>query len=119
MTEITRDKELDALKADIARLREELSGLVAGVTNAAGTQTAGNRPEGGDDATEGEGPVDGKQDRDMWTDLLRTFVTSKAQGEKVFKNLAAEVEQHPMVGILAAFGLGYIIAKLWHEGDNR
>jgi hypothetical protein len=24
-----------------------------------------------------------------------------------------------MVSIIAAFGLGYIIAKLWHEGDNR
>ena len=119
MTEMTREKELEALKADIARLREELSGLVAGATNAAGMQAAGNHPEGRDDATDGEGPVDGEQDHDMWADLLRTFETSKAQGEKVFKNLAAEVEQHPLVGIMAAFGLGYIIAKLWHEGDKQ
>jgi len=119
MTEKTHDNELEALKADIARLREEISGLVAGATNAAGTQTAGNNPEGGNDATEGEGPVDGTQDHDMWADLLHTFETSKVQGEKVLKNLATEVEQHPLISIMAAFGFGYIVAKLWHQGDNQ
>jgi hypothetical protein len=119
MTEKTHDIELDALKADIARLREEISGLVAGATNAAGTQTSGNPPVEGHDASDGKGTGDGEQDRDMWTDLLHTFETSKAQGEKVFKNLAAEVEQHPLMSIMAAFGLGYIVAKLWHQGDNQ
>jgi hypothetical protein len=119
MTEKTHDKELEALKADIARLREEISGLVTGATNAAGTQTAGNPPEERQDASEGKGTVDGEQDHDMWTDLLHTFETSKAQGEKVVKNLAAEVEQHPLTSIMAAFGLGYIVAKLWHQGDNQ
>lgn len=119
MTEKTPDKELEALKADIARLREELSGFVAGATNAGGTETAGNRPEERHDAGADTGSVDGEQDRDMLTDLLHTFETSKAQGEKVLKNLAAEVEQHPLMSIMAAFGLGYMVAKLWHEGDNR
>lgn len=119
MTEKTQDKELEALKADIARLREELSGFVAGATNAGGTQTAGNHPEERHDAGEGKGPVDGEQDHDMWTDLLHSFETSKAQGEKVIKNLAAEVEQHPLTSIMAAFGFGYIVAKLWHKGDTQ
>jgi hypothetical protein len=119
MTEKTHDEELEALKTDIARLREEITGLVAGATNAAGTQTAGNHPGEGHDASEGKGTVDGEQDHDMWTDLLHTFETSKAQGDKVIKNLAAEVEQHPLTSIMAAFGLGYIVAKLWHKGDTQ
>ena len=36
MTEKTHDKELDALKADIARLRDEIAGLAAGVKKSAG-----------------------------------------------------------------------------------
>jgi hypothetical protein len=119
MTEKTHDNELETLKADIARLREEISGLIAGAPTAGGTQTAGNRSEERHDANAQKGTVDGEQDRDMLTDLLHTFETSKAQGEKVLKNLAADVEQHPLMSIMAAFGLGYIVAKLWHEGDNQ
>jgi hypothetical protein len=119
MTDNTYDKELEELKADIARLRQELSGLVAGVTKAGGTQPAGSRPEEKPDASTEEGTVDGEQERNMLTDFLNTFETSKAQGEKVLKNLATEVEQHPLASIMAAFGLGYIVAKLWHQGDNQ
>ena len=119
MTEKTNDKELEALKADIARLREELSGLVAAATNAGGTQPGASRPEEKLDASTENGSVDGEQERNMLTDLLNTFDTSKAQGEKVLKNLAAEVEQHPLMSVMAAFGLGYIVAKLWHQGDNQ
>lgn len=119
MPEKSHDKELEALKADIARLREEISGLVAGARNASGIQTAGDQPERTHDAEEGKGSVDGEQDHETWTDLLHTFETSKAQGEKVIKNLTAEVERHPLTSVVAAFGLGYIVAKLWHEGDKQ
>ena len=47
MTEKNHDKELDALKADIARLREEIAGLAAGVKESAGIhdeQAATHRP---------------------------------------------------------------------------
>jgi len=119
MTENTHDKELEVLKDDIARLREEISGLVASARTAAGPQTAGDQPEKTQDAGEGKGSVDGEQDHDMWMNLLHTFETSKSQGEKVIKNLTAEVEQHPLTSVVAAFGLGYIVAKLWHQGDNQ
>ena len=119
MSEKTRNEEMAALKANIASLREELSGLIAGVKNFAGTKVAENNVVAGPDATEGKSPDEGEQGNDMWTELLRTFDTSRARGERVVKNLAAEVEQHPLASIMAAFGLGYIIAKLWHEGDKQ
>ena len=37
MTEKTHDKEVDALKADIASLREEIAGLAAGVVSGVGS----------------------------------------------------------------------------------
>ena len=107
MTEKTHDKELDALKADIARLREEIAGLAAGVKKSAGIHA------------EQEGPTPGDEDHSVWADLLHKFGSSKIQGEKVVRDLSAEVEQHPLVSIMAAFGLGYIIAKLWYRGTNN
>jgi len=107
MTEKTHDKELDALKADIARLREEIAGLTAGVNKAAGIDSEQSNASA---QQEGFG---------VWADLLHKFDSSKIQSEKVIRDLSAEVEQHPLVSIMAAFGLGYIIAKLWYRGTNN
>jgi len=109
MTEKTHDKELDALKADIASLREELAGFSAGVKKSAGLH-AGQAHTAAHQEDEGHG---------VWADLFHKFDSSRIQGEKVIRDLSAEVEQHPLVSIMAAFGLGYIIAKLWYQEDNR
>lgn len=108
--EKTHDKELEALKADIASLREDIAGLAAGVKKYAGNHT--KQPHA---AAKQEGPAPGEEGHGVWTDLFRKFDASKDQGEKVVRDLAAEVEQHPLVSIMAAFGLGYIIAKLWYQ----
>lgn len=114
MSEKTHDKELDALKAEIASLREELAGLAAGVKRSAGVHAkqvnAAAREEGRDTPGEGHG---------VFADLWHKLDASKTQGEKVLRDLSAEVEQHPLVSIMAAFGLGYIIAKLWYRGTEN
>jgi hypothetical protein len=114
MTERTQNKELDALKADIASLREEIAGLTANVKSFAGIDVeqprAASQQDGSNHREEGFG---------AWTDLLHKFDASRIQGEKVVKDLAAEVEQHPLVSIMAAFGLGYIIAKLWYRESKQ
>lgn len=114
MTEKTHDKELDALKTDIARLREELAGLAAGVKKAGGIHA--KQPYA---AAQQEGPTHGEEGHGVWTDLFHKFDSSRIQGEKVVRDLAAEVEQHPLVSVMAAFGLGYIIAKLWYRGTSN
>jgi hypothetical protein len=113
MTEKTHDKELDALKADIASLREEIAGLAAGVKKFAGIHA--EQPHA---AAQQEGNATGEDGPGVWEDLLHKFDSSRVQGEKVVRDLAAEVEQHPLVSIMAAFGLGYIIAKLWNQ-ENK
>jgi len=114
MTEKTHDKELDTLKADIAGLREELAELAAGVKKSVGVhvkQAHAAAPQ------EGAGP--GEEGRGVWADLFHKFDSSRVQGEKVVRDLSAEVEKHPLASIMAAFGLGYIIAKLWYRGTNN
>jgi hypothetical protein len=88
MTEKTHEKELDGLKADIASLREEMAALAAGAKKGA------------------------------WTDFQHTLDEAWGRNEKIMKDLAAEIERHPLVGSMAAFGLGFIIAKLWYRGSK-
>jgi hypothetical protein len=114
MTEKTQEKELDALKADIARLREEIAGLVAGVKNSTGIHAEQSHA-----AAHQEGPAPGEDGPGAWADLLHKFDSSRIQCEKVVRDLSAEVKQHPLVSIMAAFGLGYIIAKLVVPGDRQ
>ncbi|OGW43105.1 MAG: hypothetical protein A2X57_08280 [Nitrospirae bacterium GWD2_57_8] len=111
MTEKAHDKELDAVKGDIARLREELAGIADGVKESAGLHAKRSRAS----AQQG-GAAHGEEGPGVWEDLLHKFDSSRVQGEKVVRGLAAEVEQQPLVSIMAAFGLGYIIAKLWYQG---
>jgi len=114
MTEKTHSNELDALKADIASLRKEIAELAAGVKNAAGIQA--EQPPA---AAQPEEPAHSEAGLGAWVDLLHKFDSSRLQGEKVVRNLAAEVEQHTLVSVMAAFGLGYIIAKLWFRENKQ
>lgn len=114
MTDRTHDKELDALKADIASLREELAGLAAGMKKSAGLHA-----EPSNAAAQPEGPLHGGEGQSILEDLLHKFDASRVQGEKVVNDLAAEVKRHPLVSIMAAFGLGYIIAKIWYRENKQ
>ncbi len=114
MTEKTNVKEIDALKADISRLREEIAGLTAVAKKSAEVQAEQSHA-----AAQQEGPTHGEEGHGVWADLLHKFDSSRIQGEKVVKGLAAEVEQYPLVSVMAAFGLGYIIAKLWYQGNKQ
>jgi hypothetical protein len=118
MTEKTHEKELDALKADIASLREEIAALATGVKKLAETKTAEPHAEGEHEASKQGGPANGGHGHGAWTDFQHTLDEARAQGEKVVKDLAAEIERHPLVGSMAAFGLGFIIAKLWYRGSK-
>ena len=114
MAEKTFDKELDSLKADIENLREEIAGLTAGMKEAAGIHS-----EQSQETTRQEGPTHNEDGHGVWKDLLYKLNSSRLQGKKVVKDLAAEVEKHPLVSIMTAFSLGYIIAKLWYQENKR
>jgi hypothetical protein len=119
MTERTHEKELDALKADIARLREEIAALATGVKEFAETKAAESHAKGDHERSKQKDPANGGDGHDAWTDFQHTLNEAWPRGEKIIKDLAAEIERHPLVGSMAAFCLGFIIAKLWGRGDNQ
>ena len=119
MTEKTHEKDLDALKADIASLREEIAALATGVKKLAETKAAEPHGEGKPETTQQEGPAHSEQRHGTWTDLQHTLDEAWARNEKLIKDLADEIERHPLVGSMAAFGLGFIISKLWYGGSKQ
>jgi hypothetical protein len=118
MTDKTREKALDALKADVARLREEMASLAAGVKKFAEAKTAEPHAEGGNGASQQGASENGGRGQGAFTDYWYTLEEAWALGEKILKVLAVEIERHPLVGSTATFGLGFIIAKLWYRGGK-
>ena len=112
MSDKIHDKELAELKADIMSLREQIASLAAGLNASARANPKSAQEE---DTPARDGQDKEEESHGVWEDLLRKFNTSRDQGEKVVKGLSSEIERHPLVSVVAAFGLGYLIAKLWHE----
>ena len=109
MTERSHDHEGETLQTEIAGLREEIAGA---------KKAAGNHPGQAHAAARAEGPAPGEEGHGAWADLAHNVNASRVQSVKVVRDLAAEVERHPLMSIMAAFGLGYLIAKLWYR-ENR
>lgn len=119
MTDKVHDRELAELKADIMSLREQIAALAAGLSAPARAKPADTHSETPPESAQEDTAGDEGTTYGTWEELLHKFTSSKAQGEKVVRGLAAEVEHHPLVSIMAAFGLGYIIAKLWYEEGKQ
>ena len=114
MTDTAYEQEMNSLKVDLALLRQELAALVAGVNESARSHAKQSHA-----ANQGEASPQTEESQSVWADLWHKFNTSKGQGAKVVKDISAQVEKHPLIGILAAFGLGYLVTKLWYKEPKR
>ena len=109
MKEKTHERNLDALSAGIAKSREEIVALAAGLKKLAQwkideSSVDGQHPQ--------EVPANGDTCHGGWTGFRHRLDEAGAQGKKVAKGLADEIERHPLIGGMAAFGLGFVIARL-------
>lgn len=97
MSEEHRDKEVEKLRLELARLSEEFAKLSAGREGQAGS------------AASGQAGMD-------WESFRQKLEDSQADGEKALKDLAALIERHPVGSTVTAFGLGFLIARLLGGG---
>lgn len=108
MQEKTSENDLEALNTAIAQLREEIAALTAYVKQPAEWRI--------DQASvDGESLLEGLADGDKnggWTGFRHKLGEAGARGEKVAEGLAHEIERHPLIGGMIAFGLGFFIARL-------
>lgn len=93
-------KELDALKADIAQLRQDIAGLTTAIRDEATSQAKKTKAE-----TQ-------ERMRNAWEDLEQKLDEVLEQGRSTVGNLEERVGQHPAGSMLTAFGIGFIVAKL-------
>ena len=107
MAEDSIRKEMDALKADIARLREDIVGLTDAVKGAASENIA-------DAKTRAEERV-----HKAWTDIEQRLEDLLSEGKATFNKAEQQVGEHPVGSVLTAFGIGFIIAKLLDVGGRR
>lgn len=100
-------KELDALKADIAQLRQDIGGLTSAVRDAASDKAQKTRAD-----TE-------ERLRGAWEDLEQKLNDVLEHGKTTLGDVETRVSEHPAGSLLMAFGAGFIIAKLLDMGGRR
>ena len=94
------DQELDTLRADLGKIRDDIAAL----TRTLGDAAAAEAKAGG--ARLNEAAHAAKDHAQRFADSAR------AQGEEGIAALEQRIEQNPFSSILIAFGVGLVIGKL-------
>jgi len=100
-------KEIDAIRADVAKLSEDMAELTR-VIRMLGVEKAEEVKD-----RVGEG-VDGVSE-----ELRRRVEAARERAGKATEGFEKAVEQYPMSSLLAAFGVGMIVARLLDAGGRR
>ena len=103
----TDKEEVDVLKAEINKLREDIASLASAVLGAAGDTL--------DDARD---KVDGKA-REAGDEFRGKINEGLDHGKQFMDDLDTRVARNPVGSVLVAFGVGLLIAKLLGSGDRR
>jgi len=112
MTTKKREDELEVIIQEIAQMREEIAALAASVKKNAEAQTLLF-------GTGEQGVTNGGREHEGWADVQRSIEEARTRGKQALNNLSVEVERHPLRSIVAAVGVGFIIAKLFGRGRSR
>jgi hypothetical protein len=99
MQETTHGTNLGELSASIAQLRVEIAALAAGMKQ--------------------EVPGNGGKPGSGWTIFRDRLGEAGAKGEKIADGVALEIERHPLIGGMVAFGIGFLIATLLFKRRAR
>ena len=100
-------REMDALKADIAKLREDIVGLTSAVKGAASENVAGAKAKAEERVHK------------AWSEIEQRLEDLLTEGKATFNKAEQQVGEHPVGSVLTAFGIGFIIAKLLDSGGRR
>lgn len=100
-------EEMDALRTDLAKLRKDISGLSEAVQTAAGAKLKHTKEQVTDST------------KQAWEDVSARLEELLGEGKQTVDKLEGRVAEHPAASLLAAFGIGFVIAKLFGKGCQR
>ena len=109
-------KNLAAMNARVAKSREEIAALAAGLNELAAWRLENLSVDG---LSWHDGPGNGGTHHSGWKGFRHRLDEVSVLGGKVTKGLADEIKRHPLIGSLAAFGLGFGIATLLFKRSKR
>jgi ElaB/YqjD/DUF883 family membrane-anchored ribosome-binding protein len=98
------EEELDALKADLDKLRKDISTLVSSFGDAAtdAVETSGRR------ARAAAGPVTDRAG-EVWDNATNE---ASRRGRAGVAAVEQQIEERPFISVLVAFGIGLVIGNL-------
>ncbi|MCL7743843.1 hypothetical protein LV476_02600 [Guyparkeria hydrothermalis] len=102
--------ELEAVKADLAQLRGDVGDLLKAFREQSQERVR-------DRATQARDDVQAAFDEGMDT-LNRGYRRAREQGERRVEDAEQLVGNHPLTSVVAAFGIGFVIAKLLDGGRH-
>ncbi len=106
MAEPKISQEYDTLKEDIAKLRTDVAGLLNAF-----------KELGLDKASAMQGSLDAEFELRR-KQLELALAEAKARGEQVANDLESEITKRPLTAVAAAFGIGFVLAKIFNLGGR-
>lgn len=100
-------EEIDSLKDDIARLRQDISQLAGAVRSAGSERTQEARSSLDDEIRQAREHLQDKLDQ------------AREYGQGRAREVGERTGEHPFTTIGAAFGIGFLIGKLLDVGGRR
>ncbi len=103
--------ELAALKADLAQLRGDMASLLEAVRVEGGERASSAKAQASEAIHE---RID-KLDREF----RETLGKAQEQGKAAVDEVEGNIRKHPIATVLAAFGIGFVLAKLFDQGGRH
>jgi len=107
------EQELDSIRADLIRMREDMAALAKGARR---TGEGGVQHEGTPEEIKTGETGDAGQEHEGWDAFQQALHDLRDRGETLLKDLSVNIKQYPIESAVMAFGIGYLIAKLMNRG---
>lgn len=109
-------KHSDAMNARVAESREDIAAFTAGLNELAKWRLDNLSVDG---SSWHDSPKNGGTHPSGWNGLRHRLDEVSNRGQDIARDLADEIRRHPLIGGLAAFGLGFGIATLLFKRSRR
>ena len=106
-SESNLQEEIDSLKADLANLRSDFSDI-AGALRDLGVSKA----ESWRDYAE-------EELNERREEIRRALGEARARGRRTEEDIERRISENPWSSLLAALGVGFILAKIMDRGERR